>query len=43
LELVHLEILDQFSYSSIKISEFSHFNTILLDLFDVLYVFHDYI
>jgi len=41
LELVHLETLDQFSISSFEICEFSHFNQILLCLFDVSYVFQD--
>jgi len=41
LELVYFEILDQFSPSYFKIHEFSHFNQILLGLFDVLYVFQD--
>jgi len=41
LELVHFKILDQFSLSSFKIRVFSHFNQILLGLFDVSYVFHD--
>jgi len=39
LELVHFEILDQFSLSSIGIRGFSHFNQILLGLFDVSYTF----
>ena len=39
MELVHFEILDQFSVSSFKIREFSHFNQILLGLFDVSYTF----
>jgi len=39
LELVYFKIVDQFSPSSLEIREFSHFNQILLDLFDVSYVF----
>jgi len=35
LELVNFKILDQFSHSSLKIREFSHFNQIWLGLFDV--------
>jgi len=35
LELVHIEILNQFSLSSFEIREFSLFNQILLSLFDV--------
>jgi len=35
LELVYLKIFDQFSHSSFEIREFSHFNQILLSLFDV--------
>jgi len=41
LKLVHFEILDQFSYSLIKILEFSHFNQILLNLFNISSVFHN--
>jgi len=43
LELVNFETLNQFSPSYFKIRGFSHFNQILLDLFDVLYIFQDYI
>jgi len=39
LELVYFETLDQFSPSSFGIREFSHFNQILLGLFDVSYAF----
>jgi len=35
LKLVHFKLLDQFSSSFFKIHEFSHFNQILLDLFNV--------
>jgi len=38
LEFVNFKILDQFSHLSFEIREFSHFNHILLYLFDVLYV-----
>jgi len=41
LELVHFEILDQFSHSSVEIRRFSPFNQILLGLFDVSYTFED--
>jgi len=41
LELVHFEILDQFSHSSFEIHGFSLFNQILLGLFDVSYAFQD--
>ena len=41
MELVHFETLDQFSTSSFEICEFSPFNQILLDLFDVSYAFYD--
>jgi len=37
LELVHFETLDKFSLSSFEIRRFSHFNQILLGLFDVSY------
>jgi len=43
LELVHFETLDKFSPSSFEIREFSHFNQIWLGLFDVSYVFQDWI
>jgi len=33
--------LDQFSLLSFEIRGFSHFNQILLGLFDVSYAFHD--
>jgi len=39
LNLVYFETLDQFSHSSFEIREFSPFNQILLDLFDVSYAF----
>jgi len=35
------KIFDQFSYSFLKIHEFSHFNPILLSLYDVWSSFHD--
>jgi len=35
LELVYFEILDQFNYLSFEIRGFSHFNQILLSLFDI--------
>jgi len=41
LELIHFETLDQFSALYFKISEFSHFNQILLDLFDVSNAFYN--
>ena len=41
--LVHFETLDQFSPSSFEIRGFSHFNQILVSLFDVSYTFQDYI
>jgi len=41
LELVHLEALDQFSHSSFEIHEFSPFNQILLNLFDISSAFHN--
>jgi len=40
LELVHFETLNEFSPSFFEICGFSHFNRILLGLFDVLYAFH---
>jgi len=43
LELVYLEILNQFSFSSFEICRFNFFNQILLSLFDVLYAFQNYI
>jgi len=43
LELVHFEILDQFNSSSLEIRGFSPFHQILLDLFDISYVFQNYI
>jgi len=43
LKLVNFETLNQFSHSSFKTREFSHFNQILLYLFDISYVFQDYI
>jgi len=39
LKLVYFETLDKFSLSSFEIREFSHFNQILLGLFDVSYEF----
>jgi len=39
LKLVYLKTLDQFSPLSFEIRGFSHFNQILLGLFDVSYVF----
>jgi len=36
-----IKILYQFSPSSFKMREFSHFNQILLSLFDVSSTFHD--
>jgi len=33
--------LDQFNHSSFEIRGFSHFNQILLSLFDALYAFYD--
>jgi len=41
LELVHFETLNQFSHSSFKIRGFSHFNQILLGLFDISNTFHN--
>jgi len=41
LKLAHFKILDQFNPSFFKIHEFSHFNQILLNLFDVSYAFQD--
>jgi len=41
LKLVNFEILDQFSHSSFEIREFSHFNQILLCLFDISNTFHN--
>jgi len=41
LELVHFKTLDQFSYSYFEIHEFSHFNQILLGLFDFPYALQD--
>jgi len=41
LELVHFEILYQFSPSSLEICGFNHFNQILLSLFDILSAFHN--
>jgi len=41
LELVHFETLDQFSPSSFEIREFTHFNQILLNLFDISSAFHN--
>jgi len=41
LKLVHLKILNQFSSSSFEIREFSHFNQILLNLFDISSAFHN--
>jgi len=43
LELVNFKTLNQFSSSSFEIREFSHFNQIWLDLFDVSHTFQDYI
>jgi len=40
LELVYFETFDQFSSSSFEIHEFSPFNQILLNLFDISSVFH---
>jgi len=41
MELIHFETLDQFSLSSFEIHEFSHFNQILLNLFDISNMFHN--
>jgi len=41
LELVYFETLDQFSHSSFKIHEFSHFNQILLSLFNISSTFYN--
>jgi len=42
LELVHFEILDQFSHSSFEIREFNPFNQILLlSLFVISSTFHN--
>jgi len=41
LELIHFETLNQFSPPSFEIREFSHFNQILLSLFDILSAFHN--
>jgi len=41
LELVYFETLNQFSLSSLEIRRFSHFNQILLSLFDILSTFHN--
>jgi len=41
LELIHFEILKQFSSSSFEIREFSRFNQILLNLFDISSTFHN--
>jgi len=43
LELVYFETLNEFSPSSFEIRKFSSFNQILLGLFDVSYVFQNYI
>jgi len=43
LKLVHVETLDQFSLLSFEIRGFSYFNQILLGLFDVSYIFQDWI
>jgi len=40
LKLVYFETLNQFSLSSFEIHEFSHFNKILLSLFDILSAFY---
>ena len=41
MELVNFETLDQFNPPYFEIHGFSHFNQILLGLFDILYAFHD--
>jgi len=41
LKLVNFEILDQFNPSFFKIHEFSCFNQILLNLFDISSAFHN--
>jgi len=41
LELIYFETLNQFSPLSFEIYEFSHFNQILLSLFDISNVFHN--
>jgi len=41
LELVPIETFDQFSPSSLEMREFSHFNQILLSLFEVSNAFYD--
>jgi len=43
LELVYFETLNYFSPSYLEIRGFSHFNQILLSLFDVTYAFQAYI
>jgi len=43
LKLVHFKILDQFSHSYSEIRRFSHFNQILLSLFDISSAFHNII
>jgi len=40
LKLIYFEILDQFN-PFFEIRRFSHFNQILLGLFDILYTFQD--
>jgi len=40
-EISSFQNFDQFSFLSFKIRGFSFFNQILLDLFDVLYVFQN--
>jgi len=40
-ELTHFETLNQFSHLSSEIRGFSHFNQILLSLFDISNVFHN--
>jgi len=41
LELVYFKTFDQFSNLSFEIHEFSHFNQILLSLFDISNTFHN--
>jgi len=41
LKLVNFETLNQFNLSSFEIREFSHFNQIMLSLFDISSAFHN--
>jgi len=41
LELVYLKTLNQFNHSYLKICGFSHFNQILLNLFNISFAFYN--